>query len=235
MKSLLIIDDEPAIARVIQPVLVAEGWQVSTAISGAHGLRLAAQNSVDIVLLDLGLPDIDGKELIPSLRRLGRLAIIIISARHQEAEKVLALDAGADDYVDKPFNIQELSARIRAAERRLQTVAGSSESYEVGALSLNVPARHVELDGTAIKLSPKEFDLLRELMAHSGQVVTHRRLLLTGWGNAQVDQQYLRSYIALLRQKLEEDSAEPQLILSEPGVGYRLRSKDYGSAKTILD
>lgn len=222
MKTLLIIDDEPAISRVVQPVLMAEGWNVSTAASGAQGLRLAEQNSVSIVLLDLGLPDTDGKELIPLLRRLGDIAIIIISARHQETEKVLALDAGADDYVDKPFSIQELSARIRAAERRLLSVARSPENYVVGALSMHVPTRLVRLDGTAVKLSPKEFDLLRELMAHSGQVVTHRRLLLTGWGNAQVDQQYLRSYIALLRQKLEEDSAEPQLILSEPGVGYRL-------------
>jgi two-component system KDP operon response regulator KdpE len=183
---------------------------------------MAESHSPEIVLLDLGLPDADGKEIIPMLRRERELAVIIISARHQEAEKVAALDAGADDYVDKPFNIDELAARMRAAERRLNANAQPRESYSVGDLALNVATREVRLGDRPVKLSRKEFELLRELVAHAGQVVTHKRLLLSGWGDPNVDPQYLRGYIASLRQKLESDPAEPELIVSEPGVGYRL-------------
>ena len=220
---ILIIDDEPAIGRALQPLLAARGWQVFTAERAATGLQAAADEAVDLVLLDLGLPDLDGKELIPSLRRVGNVAIIVISARHQETEKVAALDAGADDYVDKPFSIDELLARVRAAQRR-RAASSRSDSITAGELAIDLNRRKVTLMGEGVKLSPKEFELLRALGEHSGQVVTQKRLLLAGWGDPSTEPQYLRTYIALLRQKLEEDPSEPRLIVTEPGVGYRLNA-----------
>jgi two-component system KDP operon response regulator KdpE len=217
----LIIDDEPALLRALQPVLAATGWDVFTAESGLAGIEAARTQAVDIVLLDLGLPDADGKELIPALRSHGPVAIIVISARHQEKEKVAALDAGADDYVDKPFGIDELMARMRAAQRRLQGDGGAGP-IEAGELTVDSSRRRVTLLGEEVRLSPKEFELLRTLGEHAGQVVTQRQLLLAGWGDPQADPQYLRTYIGLLRQKLEEDPGEPRLIVTEPGVGYRL-------------
>lgn len=221
---ILILDDEPAIARVLQPVLTATGSVVVTAATAVEGLKAAKEHAVDLVLLDLGLPDADGKDIIPSLRKLGDIAIIVLSARHQEAEKVAALDAGADDYVDKPFNIEILMARIRAAERRISSLSPKKDSFAGGDLTIDFRRREVRLMGDEVKLSPKEYDLLCALAEHSGQVVTHRHLLLAGWGDPAADTQYLRSYIALLRQKLEEDPAEPRLLLTEPGVGYRLNA-----------
>lgn len=221
---ILILDDEPAIARVLQPVLAATGAEVFTAATAVEGLAAVRQEAIDVVLLDLGLPDADGKDLITHLRELADLAIIVISARHQEAEKVAALDAGADDYVDKPFKIDELMARIRAAQRRLRPSSQGSETIVAGDVVINVRTRQVTLMGEEVRLSPKEFELLRILAEHYNQVVTHRRLLLAGWGDPGADTQYLRSYIALLRQKLEVDPAEPTLLVSEPGVGYRLKS-----------
>jgi two-component system KDP operon response regulator KdpE len=223
---ILIIDDEPAIARVLQPVLTATGAEVFTAADAGEGLRAAKQHAVNIVLLDLGLPDVDGKDLIPHLRAIGELAIIVISARHQESEKVAALDAGADDYVDKPFNIDELTARIRAAERRISPQASRAGRFENGDLAIDFRGREVRLCGDEVKLSPKEFELLRTLAEYAGQAVTHRRLLLAGWGDPGGDTQYLRTYIALLRQKLEADPAEPRMLVTEPGVGYRLVMRD---------
>ncbi|WP_318531690.1 response regulator [Sphingomonas parva] len=219
---ILILDDEPAIARVLRPVLEATGSTVFTAANAQEGLRAARDNAVNLVLLDLGLPDADGKELISSLRGFGEMAIIVISARHQGTEKVAALDAGADDYVDKPFDIEELMARIRVAERRVAPEARRGGLVRAGELTVDLAAREVRLMGEEIKLSPKEYDLLRALAEHCGQVVTHRRLLLAGWGDPAADPQYLRSYVALLRQKLEEDPAEPRILVTEPGVGYRL-------------
>jgi two-component system KDP operon response regulator KdpE len=224
---ILIIDDEPAIAQILQPVLAATGSKVFAAANAVEGLRLARDEAVDLVLLDLGLPDADGKDLIPHLRAGGEAAVIVLSARHQEAEKVAALDAGADDYVDKPFNIEELTARIRAARRRLGA-AGGPRRLRIGDIELDPAARRVTLLGDEVKLSPKEYELLRTLADHADQVVTHRRLLLAGWGDPNVDPQYLRSYIALLRQKLEEDAAEPRLLITEPGVGYRLCGRGAG-------
>ena len=222
LNNLLVIDDEPDIHRVLTPVLKGAGWNVLTASNAAQGLRSARANTVRIVLLDLGLPDVDGKEIIEQLQASNPLSVIVISARHQDAEKVLALDAGADDYVDKPFNIDELLARIRVAERRSGNWVSRPDRFEAGEIVMDTALRRVTLSGQEIKLSPKEFELLRELLAHSNQVVTHRRLLMAGWGDVTVDPQYLRSYISLLRQKLEVDPSEPQLLRSEPGVGYRL-------------
>lgn len=223
MTTVLIIDDEPDIHRVLAPVLSSAGWSVLSASTAAQGVRVATANHVSIVLLDLGLPDADGKEIIETLQRTNPMSIIVVSARHQDSEKVAALDAGADDYVDKPFNIEELLARVRVAERRAGTWAAQApERYEAGDLVMETGSRRVTLGQSEIKLSPKEFDILRELLAHAGQVVTHRRLLMAGWSDVTVDPQYLRSYVALLRQKLEEDPSEPRLLRSEPGVGYRL-------------
>lgn len=221
-KSLLVVDDEQAIQRVLAPVLRADGWTVFGAKTAEEALACSAREAIDVVLLDLGLPDADGKEIIPALHSTNRLAVIVLSARHQESEKVAALDAGADDYVDKPFNIDVLRARIRAAERRLRDHRDSPRTYRAGTIELNVQTRDVTLESEAIKLSPKEYEVLKALIEHAGQVVTHRRLLIAGWGTPAVDQQYLRGYIALLRQKLEEDPSEPTIIMSEPGVGYRL-------------
>jgi two-component system KDP operon response regulator KdpE len=223
MTTVLIIDDEPDIHKVLAPVLASAGWSVLSAATAAHAVRLARANKVSVALLDLGLPDADGKEIIEELQRTNPLSIIVVSARHQDSEKVAALDAGADDYVDKPFNIEELLARIRVAERRAGAwMAKAPECLQGGALEMDTARRKVVLSGSEIKLSPKEFDILRELVAHAGQVVTHRRLLMAGWADVTVDPQYLRSYIALLRQKLEEDPSEPRMLRSEPGVGYRL-------------
>jgi two-component system KDP operon response regulator KdpE len=222
VKTLLLVDDEPDIHRVLKPVLTTAGWNVVSAQSAAQGLRAARNNNVRLVLLDLGLPDVDGKEIIGQLQSLNPMSIIVVSARHQLHDKVAALDAGADDFVDKPFSIGELMARIRAAERRPLEWQSTKTVLEFGPLALSMSTHHVTLNGEDLKLSPKEFAILRELMTHSGQVVTHRRLLLSGWGDVTVDPQYLRSYVALLRQKIEEDPSEPQLLRSEPGIGYRL-------------
>jgi two-component system KDP operon response regulator KdpE len=231
---ILIIDDEPAIARVLQPVLTATGAMVFSAANAVEGLRLAKESAPNLILLDLGLPDADGKDLISNLRSQGEVAVIVISARHQETEKVAALDAGADDYVDKPFNIDELLARIRAAQRRLLSQWPKAEVFESEELTIDFRRREVRLMGDEVKLSPKEYDLLRTLAEHAGQVVTHKRLLLAGWGDPTADAQYLRSYIALLRQKLEEDPAEPRLVLTEPGVGYRLSAPATAQASPAL-
>lgn len=224
--SILVIDDETSIAEALRPVLETKGFKVATAETAADGLHYASENSVDVVLLDLGLPDADGKEIISKLQSLGNLAIIVLSARHQEAEKIASLDEGADDYVNKPFSIEELMARIRAATRRMTNAPARSSTYDSPELHIDFGKREVRLLGDEVKLSPKEFDLLQTLAEHAGQVVTQRRLLLAGWGDPATDAQYLRSYIGLLRQKLEHDPSEPQIVLTEPGVGYRLRDPD---------
>lgn len=221
--NILLVDDEPAIATALGPVLVSQGHSLSTAESAAAALQAASGCRFDLVLLDLGLPDADGVEIIGKLKQLTEAEIIILSARHLEAEKVRALDEGADDYVNKPFGIDELLARIRAAARRLSNnAAGVPQKFVSSDLTVDFAQREVRLMGDEIKLSPKEFALLEVLCRHAGQVVTHRKLLIAGWNDPHAEGQYLRSYIALLRQKLEEDASEPQLILSEPGVGYRL-------------
>lgn len=220
---ILIVDDEPAITASLEPVLAAQGHIVGVA-SDAHGaLKRASELPVDLVLLDLGLPDADGADIIAKLKELTGASVIILSARHLETEKVRALDAGADDYINKPFGIDELLARVRAADRRASEADGrQQDTFKAHPLSVNFPRREVRLFGQEVKLSPKEFALLEVLCRHAGQVVTHRKLLIAGWSDPSADGQYLRSYAALLRQKLEYDPSEPELILTEPGVGYRL-------------
>lgn len=219
----LLVDDEPALVSVLQPVLRAEGCSVTVAGDGHGAISGVIAHDPDVVLLDLGLPDMDGKAVIRTIRDSSRVPIIVISARHQEAEKVAALDEGADDYVNKPFEIGELMARIRAAVRRSRMLATNGAVFESGPLRIDFAARRVEVMGEPVKLSPKEYRLLHALARNAGQVVTHKRLLAAGWGSDATDSQYLRIYIGLLRQKIEADPSDPELVITEPGVGYRLQ------------
>jgi two-component system KDP operon response regulator KdpE len=223
---ILIIDDEPSLINVLEPVLGTAGYAITVAKDGKTALAHASASAFDLILLDLGLPDVDGKALISRIRISQNIPIIVISARHQEAEKIAALDEGADDYVNKPFEIGELMARIRAALRRQSNSRTEVATYTAGLFSIDFPTRLVTLDGYPVKLSPKEYDLLTTLAHSAGQVVTHKRLLLAGWGAEAADTQYLRVYIGLLRQKIEADPSDPVLLLTEPGVGYRLLAAD---------
>jgi two-component system KDP operon response regulator KdpE len=222
MTHILIVDDEPSLIAVLEPALGAAGYFVSVAVDGRSTLQAVRDADPDLILLDLGLPDMDGKDVIEEVRARSQAAIIVVSARHQESEKVAALDGGADDYVNKPFEIGELTARIRAAVRRQSSGRAKPSTLSTGPLTINLSARTVHLDHEPVKLSRKEFDLLEALALSAGQVVTHKRLLAAGWGSIAADAQYLRVYIGYLRQKLEEDPADPRLILTEPGLGYRL-------------
>lgn len=224
--QVLLVDDEPALVSVLQPVLKAAGCTVSVASDGNAAISAVIAQDPDVVLLDLGLPDMDGKDVIRIIRESSPVPIIVISARHQEAEKIAALDEGADDYVNKPFEIGELMARIRAAIRRSQSMSANAAVFEAGPLRIDFATREVELMGEPIKLSPKEYMLLHALARNAGRVVTHKRLLAAGWGNSTADLQYLRVYMGLLRQKLEANQSEPELIITEPGVGYRLIVRD---------
>lgn len=218
----LVVDDEPALIAVLAPVLTAAGFHVSTEAGGARAIAAAEQLAPDVILLDLGLPDIDGKGVIGAIRARSDVPIIVLSARHQESEKVAALDQGADDYVDKPFNIGELMARIRVAARRRAAPAAPATIVQAGPLSIDLRRRQVTLDGDPVRLSSKEFRLLEMLARNAGLVVTHKRLLAAAWDENTTDTQYLRVYVGLLRQKIEEDPSSPQLLLTETGVGYRL-------------
>ena len=220
MAHILLVDDEIALTAVLRPVLAAAGHDVTTAASGAEAVRHADLLLPDVILLDLGLPDQDGKSVIRTLRIKHDIPIIVISARHQEGEKIAALDEGADDYVDKPFEIGELMARIRVVLRRKP--GAEAARYKSGPLSIDFETRQAMLGSEALKLSPKEYDLLLALARNAGRVVTHKRLLAAGWGSDGTDTQYLRVYMGLLRQKIEEDPSDPKLLLTEPGVGYRI-------------
>lgn len=221
MAHILLVDDEAALTAVLRPVLTAAGHDVTTAASAAEAIRQADLLLPDVILLDLGLPDQDGKAVIRTLRIKHDVPIIVISARHQEGEKIAALDEGADDYVDKPFEIGELMARIRVVLRRKPGTEAATR-YRSGPLSIDFDTRQVALGGEMLKLSPKEYDLLLALARNAGRVVTHKRLLAAGWGTDSADTQYLRVYMGLLRQKIEEDPSDPKLLLTEPGVGYRI-------------
>ena len=221
--QILIVDDEQSIIDTLRPVLASIGHCVLEAHDGAEALQSIRGSAVDLVLLDLGLPDTDGCDLIHPIKQAAGASIIVVSARHLEEVKIRALDQGADDYVDKPFALDELLARIRVVERRRAEMSGgAARRYVSDDLVIDLARREVALMGEAVHLSPKEFALFELLARNSGQVVTHRQLMIAGWSSPVVDGQYLRSYVALLRDKLEADSSDPELIVTEPGVGYRL-------------
>lgn len=225
--KILVVDDEPQIHRFLKPSLAAAGYEVFSALTAKAGVAAFRQSAPDLVVLDLGLPDRDGKDVILAIRETSQIPIVVLSARDQEDEKVQALDLGADDYVNKPFGVGELMARIRTALRRNLIAAGETGIYENGDLVIDTLAHRVTLKGVQVKLTPKEFDVLQLLVRHAGRVLTHRQILTQVWGPAHVDDaQYLRVFVRKLRQKLEGDRAEPRLIQTEPGVGYRLAWQD---------
>ena len=223
--QILLVDDEPPIARVLRKALSAAGYRIAVAESGTQALSAVAQNAPDIIVLDLGLPDMDGKEVIAALREWTQAPILVLSARHDESERIAALDIGADDFVTKPFHMGELKARLRAALRHSARQRAEQTGYACRGLAIDFVRRRVTVDGQEVKLTHKEYDLLRTLALHAGQVVTHKHLLAAGWGAAVTDTQFVRVYIGQVRQKIEEDSSAPKLILTEPGIGYRLQDE----------
>lgn len=219
---ILVIDDEPQIHRFLQPALEAAGYEPVRADTAADGLREIARKAPDAVVLDLGLPDFDGKEALAKARAFYDGPIIVLSARDKETEKIDTLDMGADDYVEKPFGVGELLARLRVALRHRLRDKGAEPVVVVGDLTIDLVKRLVTRASVAIRLSPKEYDLLAQLVEGGGKVVTHRQLLTAVWGPAhEEDVQYLRVFVAQLRQKVEPDPSSPTLITTEPGVGYR--------------
>ena len=218
----LVVDDEPQIHRVLRPALTACGYEVLEAATGRDALRIIATSAPDVIVLDLGLPDMDGKDVLREARAFCSIPIVILSARDREAEKIAALDLGADDYLEKPFGIGELLARLRTALRHSGRSHGESSRIETAGLSIDFASRLVTKNGAKIKLTPKEYDILATLARHAGRPLTHRQVLLAVWGPAhQNDTQYLRVYVGQLRSKIEDDGSTPQIILTEPGVGYR--------------
>ncbi len=223
---ILVVDDEPAILRFLRTGLGAQGYNVSEAQHGRGALEALRRSTIDLVVLDLGLPDLDGLEILRQMRAAGSvLPVIVLTSRDDERAKVEALDLGADDYVTKPFGIDELFARIRAAQRHRLQQQGERPLFRSGELAVDLVRRIVTVRGDEVKFAPREYDLLRLLVAHAGKVLTHRFILREVWG-ANTDVQYLRIYIRALRQKIELDPARPAHILTEIGVGYRLRAPD---------
>ncbi len=222
----LLIDDEPAILRFLRAGLESQGYIVTTAEDARSGLGFIRQGAADLAVLDLGLPDMDGLEVVKRIRDSGGiLPIIILSSRDNESTKVSALDLGADDYVTKPFGIDELLARIRTAQRHRLQQEGEKPVFHAGDLCVDLVRRVVTVRSQEVKFSPREYEVLRLLVAHAGKVLTHRFMLREIWGN-EADVQYLRIYIRALRQKIEKDPERPAYVLTETGVGYRLREPD---------
>jgi two-component system KDP operon response regulator KdpE len=219
----LVVDDEAAILRFLKPALEANDYSVTSAGTLAEALKRIAGDTPDVVVLDLGLPDGDGKELIQQVRQWSKVPIVVLSARDREAEKIEALDLGADDFVNKPFGVGELMARLRTALRHRRRDDGETTVATVGDVEIDSVRRRVMRAGTEIKLTPREFELLACLARYPGRVLTHRQLLTAVWGPAQAaETQYLRVYIGHLRQKLEQNPDDPKIILTELGIGYRL-------------
>jgi len=219
----LVIEDEPQIRRFLRASLDAEGFAVEEASSGEQGLAMAANRKAEVVILDLGLPDLDGVEVIRRLRAWSAVPVIVLSARAEEKHKVAALDAGADDYVAKPFGMHELLARLRVALRHAARVGGEPAVFEAGELRVDLAARRVTRAGVEVHLTPIEYRLLAELVKHAGKVLTQRHLLKEVWGPGYLERpHYLRVHMANLRGKLEADAARPRRLLTETGVGYRL-------------
>ena len=226
---ILVVDDEPQIRRFLRTSLSAHGYHMIEAACGKEAMVLTTTEHPDVLMLDLGLPDIDGLEVVRRIREWSNVPIIVLSVRGREEDKIAALDGGADDYVTKPFGMGELLARIRAALRhRLQSEV-EEPLFRCAGLTVDLAKRLVLVEGREVKLTPKAYDLLRILVTHAGKVITHQHLLHEVWGPVSVHEtHYLRVYIGQLRQKLEPDPAQPHYILTEPGVGYRLRMEDEG-------
>lgn len=219
-QTVLIVDDEPQIQRFLGHALTAAGYDTLSAANGHEALALADSQDPELMILDQGLPDMNGKEVIERLRLRSDMPVIVLSAHDQEMEKIMALDLGADDFVPKPFGIGELLARLRVSLRPRR--AARPEAIRQDGLVIDLDAHQVSRDGEVLRLTPKEFDLMAALALNAGRVMTHRKLLGQVWGPAHVDDvPYLRVFIGQLRQKLERDPARPELILTEPGVGYR--------------
>jgi len=224
---LLVVDDEVPIRKFLRISLGAEHYSIVEAANGAEALRLVSERSPDLVILDLGLPDVQGEELIEGIRAVSAVPIIVLSIRAAEDQKIAAFDAGASDYVTKPFSLGELTARIRALLRDRRSGPEAGSIFNVGKVQVDIAKHRVCLDGAEIRLTPKEFDLLALLIANHGRIVTHRQLLHELWGKShEGDTQYLRVYVGQLRQKLHDDPAEPRYIATEPGIGYRFIEPD---------
>lgn len=227
---ILIVDDEPQIQRFLKLGLTAGGFAVTAAATASEAIRMIATTAPDLVLLDLGLPDLDGKDVIRQTRAFSQVPIIVVSARDREAEKIEAFDLGADDYVNKPFGIGELLARIRTALRHHNPAGNSSPVLSHGEITLDAATHRAAKNGAPLKLTPKEFDLLALLLRNAGRVLTHRQILTAVWGPAHAeDMQYLRVLIGQLRGKLEDDQANPRYIQTEPGIGYRIIAEEPAS------
>ena len=223
--KVLVVDDEPPMRKLLRMGLSTQGYDILEAPNGKTALKLVGQNP-DLVILDLGLPDIEGHDLLELIRgKNERVPIVVLSSRGDEAGKVLALDLGADDYITKPFGMDELLARIRTALRHQLQVPGERPIFRTGDLSVDLVRRIVKIGDREIKSSPKEYELLRVLAQHSGKVLTHKFLIGELWDET-VDAQYLRVLVGQLRKKIETDPERPQYILTETGIGYRLRSSD---------
>jgi two-component system KDP operon response regulator KdpE len=223
--TIIIVEDEAQIRRFLRTSLVAEGYQVFEAETGKQGLSEAATRKPDLIILDLGLPDMDGVEVVKGVRSWSSVPVIILSARSQESDKISALDAGADDYLVKPFGVGELLARIRVALRHVSPSANGEEEgvFTVGELNVDMIHRRITVSGTEVHLTPIEYRLLSVLVRHAGKVLTHQMLLKEVWGPNYVERaHYLRIYMGTLRHKLEKEPARPRFLLTEVGVGYRL-------------
>jgi two-component system KDP operon response regulator KdpE len=227
--TILVIEDEPSLKKFLRVTLESQNYNVIEATRGEEGLRHASVGQPDLIILDLGLPDVDGLEVTKRLRSWTAIPIIVVSARGKEQDKVAALDAGADDYLTKPFGVGELLARLRVTMRHLSAAkADTGDSvFEVGDLRVDLGRREVSVGGEPVKLTRNEFRLLGVLVKNPGRVMTHRQLLREVWGPGSVEENhYLRVYMNQLRQKLEADSARPRYLITEPGVGYRLASDE---------
>jgi two-component system KDP operon response regulator KdpE len=224
---ILVVDDEAAIRRFLRTGLGAHGYEVVEAETAQGGIESVAREKPDLLILDLGLPDLDGLEVLQQVRRTSLVPVIVLSVRGDEKGKVAALDLGADDYVTKPFGMEELVARVRTALRHRLQEQGEAPIFRCGDLAVDLVRRVVTLKGKDVKLSAREYDLLRILVMHAGKVLTHQFILREVWGPAHTeDVQYLRVYVRTLREKLEEEPTRPRYILTETGVGYRLKEGD---------
>ncbi len=222
--TVLVVEDEPQIRRLLRTSLTGQGYRILEAANGREGMAMAASHGPDLIILDLGLPDMDGIDVIREVRSWGRMPVIVLTARGKERDKVAALDSGADDYVTKPFGMGELTARMRVSLRHAATKSGGDPAaVTIGALTIDLARRMVLLDSTRVPLTRREYDLLAALTRSRGKVVTHRQLLQEVWGPGFAEQtHYVRIYMQRLRTKLEEIPARPRYLISEPGVGYRL-------------